>query len=50
MTLSELLAVGARVVAFGLDHPTVLLGTLNGAQMAAAYQQLNAAIDKASAR
>lgn len=46
MTLSEILAVGARLVAFGIENPTVMLGALNGAQMAAAYQQLSAALDR----
>jgi len=46
MILSQLLAVGGRLVAFGIENPTVMLGALNGAQMAAAYQQLSAALHR----
>jgi len=45
-TLSELLAVGARLVAFGLENPTLMLAAMNGAQMATAYQNLNDALGK----
>lgn len=46
ITMADLLALGARLVAFGLDNPKIALGAINGARMAAAYQALTDALDK----
>lgn len=45
-TMAELIALGARLVAFGLENPKVARGALNGAHMAAAYQALNNSLAK----
>jgi hypothetical protein len=45
-TMAELLAVGARLVAFGLENPKIARGALDGAHMAAAYQALNRSLTK----
>lgn len=46
MTMAELLALGARLVAFGLEHPDVARGALNDAALASAYGALNDALMK----
>ncbi len=46
MALSSMLALGARIVAAGIENPTVMAGAVNGAGVAAAYRQLNADLDK----
>lgn len=45
-TMGELIALGARLVAFGLEHPEVARGALNGAHLASARQALDDALMK----
>ena len=45
-TLSELMAIGARIVAWGLEHPEQAVAALNGAQLQGAYEALRAGLDK----
>lgn len=45
-TMADLLALGARLVAFGLQHPDVARGALNGAAVTSACGALNAALMK----
>lgn len=46
MSLAEMLATAGRLFAYALDNPTIARGAVNGAHMAAAYQALNAALEK----
>jgi hypothetical protein len=44
--LSELVAIGARIVAWGLEHPEQAVAALNGAQLQGAYEALRTGLDK----
>lgn len=44
-SLGELMAVGARLVAWGLEHPEQAVAALNGARLQGAYEQLRAHLD-----
>lgn len=44
--LSDLMAIGARIVAWGLEHPEQAVAALNGAQLQGAYEALRGGLDK----
>jgi hypothetical protein len=44
--LSDLMAVGARLVAWGLEHPEQAVAALNGARLQGAYEALRGGLDK----
>lgn len=44
--LGELIGLGARVVAWGLEHPEQVTAAFNGAQLQDAYERLRAGIDE----
>lgn len=41
MDLADLLAMGARLTAWALEHPDEALGAVTGAQVAGSYRRLN---------
>jgi hypothetical protein len=44
--LSDLMAIGARIVAWGLEHPEQAVAALNGARLQGAYEALRGGLDK----
>lgn len=44
LDLAGMLAVGARLLAYGIGHPKVAAGAVNGAGAIVAYEALNAAL------
>ena len=49
-SLSELMAIGTRIVAWGLEHPEQAVAALNGAQLQGAYEALRAGLAKVTVR
>jgi hypothetical protein len=44
--LGDLMALGARIVAWGLEHPEQAVAALNGAHLQGTYEALRVGLDK----